>query len=165
MCIMNRTHASLVALSLATLCAAPALAQSKPTPLTRAQVKAELATVQRTGDILADTETGKKANEVNPKLYPPKVSMPARSRSEIKAELADAQRTGDILGNTETDQKLNEIYPGRYPSRMATAGKSRAEVKSDLADARRNGDLLADFETGRTLRDINPSRYAGMGNQ
>jgi hypothetical protein len=37
---------------------------------TREQVKAELAEAQRTGDIIADGESGKKLNELYPSRYP-----------------------------------------------------------------------------------------------
>jgi hypothetical protein len=53
---------------------------------TREQVKAELAEAQRTGDVIANGETGLKLNELSPGRYP----MYARAR-KTGAQSATAQ--------------------------------------------------------------------------
>jgi predicted RNase H-like HicB family nuclease len=98
---------------------------------TRAQVLAELAEAQRTGNILASKDAGdefgsgglKKLNELNPAAYPAKVSEAGKTRAQVLAELAEAQRTGDIVASKDAGdefgasngRKLNEIYPNLYP--------------------------------------------------
>ena len=107
---MNRTYISAITLALATLTAGHAVAQG----LTREQVKAELAEAVRTGDIVVNHETGQKANELNPGLYPAKPVVQGSTREQVKAELREAIRTGDILSNDESGLKLNQQYPQRY---------------------------------------------------
>lgn len=82
---------------------------------TREQVKAELAEAIRTGDIIGNSETGQKLNEMYPGRYPAKPVMAGKTRSEVRAELAEAVRTGDIIVNGETGLKANELSPGAYP--------------------------------------------------
>ena len=79
----------------------------------RAEVNAELAEAQHTGDIV-DAGTGQKLNELYANRYPAKVAAPSRSRAEVKKELFEARRTGDIV-DAGTGQKLNELYTNRYP--------------------------------------------------
>ena len=81
--------------------------------MTREQVLAELAEAKRTGE-LVDAKTGKKLNELNPHLYPAKVSASTVTREQVLAELAEAKRTGDIV-DTKSGRKLNELYPNSYP--------------------------------------------------
>jgi Domain of unknown function (DUF4148) len=63
-----------VALAAAAL--SPAWAQDSA-PKTREQVRAELLEAQRTGDIMADGETGKKLNEGSPMPILPKQAQQA----------------------------------------------------------------------------------------
>ncbi|HEY5582360.1 MAG TPA: DUF4148 domain-containing protein [Rhodoferax sp.] len=63
--------------------------------VTREQVKAELAEAVRTGDVMADGETGRKLNEVFPNGYPAKQVQSSVTREQVKAELAETVRTGD----------------------------------------------------------------------
>lgn len=81
-------------------------AQAATTGKTRAQVLAELADAQRTGDILAGKDTGfdeynsggfKKLNVLNPSLYASNGDAPSKTRVQVQAELSEAQRTGDIV--------------------------------------------------------------------
>lgn len=80
--------------------------------ITRAQVLAELAEAQRTGNIL-DTHTGKMLNELYPSMYPPKPVVQGETRAQVLAELAEAQRTGNML-DAHTGKMLNELYPAIY---------------------------------------------------
>ena len=67
---MNRTAFSALALTVAALVAGPALAQDAPVGKTREQVKAELAEAIRTGNVLADSESGRLMKDVYPNRYP-----------------------------------------------------------------------------------------------
>lgn len=100
---------------------------------TREQVKADLTEAQRTGNVVANGETGVKLNELNPRLYPAKPAVQGKTRAQVKGELAEARSTGDIVGNSRTGEKLNEMYPDRYPPKRVVVGKTRAEVKAELA--------------------------------
>jgi hypothetical protein len=62
---------------------------------TRAQVLAELVEAQRTGDIVADSETGKKLNELYPSQYPAKPAVQGNTRAQVLADLAQAKRSGE----------------------------------------------------------------------
>ena len=84
--------------------------------LSREAVQANLAEAQRTGDVVANGETGAKLNEVFPSNYTTAASQHL-SRDAVKAELREAQRTGDLVANGETSAKLNELFPGRYASK------------------------------------------------
>jgi hypothetical protein len=97
-----------VALAAAAL--SPAWAQDSG-PKTREQVRAELLEAQRTGDIMADGETGKKLNEVFPNAFPAKSSTAGLTREQVKAELVEARRRGDVMVDDESGRKLNELSP------------------------------------------------------
>jgi hypothetical protein len=84
-------------------------------PKTREQVRAELMEAQRSGDIMADGETGKKLNEVFPTAYPAKASTGGMTREQVRSELIDAQRRGDVRVDGESGRKLNELNPQQYP--------------------------------------------------
>ena len=90
-------------------------AKTETHSVTRAQVLAELAEAQRTGDIL-DGHSGKKLNELWPARYPATTATQGPTRAQVLAELAEAKRTGDIL-NDSTGRKLNELFPGLYPAK------------------------------------------------
>ncbi len=92
---MQRTYASILALTLAAFSAGSALAGDAAAPKTREQVKAELAEAIRTGDI-SYGETGQKLNELFPSQYPAKPAVQGKTREQVKAELAEAIRTGQL---------------------------------------------------------------------
>ena len=73
---MNTRITSAIVLALASLSAGHAMAADPSAPKTREQVKAELAEAIRTGDILADVDSGgnRKMNEVYPQRYPLKAA-------------------------------------------------------------------------------------------
>lgn len=137
---MNRKYLSTLTLALAALAAGNALAADAAAPQTRDQVRAELLEAQRTGDILADSESGKKLNELYPSQYPAKVVVQGKTRAQVLAELAEAQRTGDMLANSESGKKLNELYPSQYPAKVAIQWVTRAQVLAELAEAKRSGE-------------------------
>lgn len=114
-------------------------AMAQNAPLTRAEVKAELAEAVRTGNILADGETGLKLNQVNPSRYPAKPGQLGKTRAQVQAELADAIRTGDLVADAETGLRFNEINPSNYPAKPGVPGKSRAQVLAELGEAQRLG--------------------------
>lgn len=94
---MNRKTLSTLTLALAALAAGNALAADAATPKTRAQVLAELAEAQRTGDIVAHGDSGKKLNELYPSQYPAKAATRAYTREQVLAELAQAKRSGEFV--------------------------------------------------------------------
>ena len=113
---MRTTHAATIALLLTSLASGYALAAGTATQgATRAQVLAELAEAQRTGDIV-DAQSGKKLNELHPNLYPAKAVSKGLTREQVQAELAEAKRTGDMV-DAKSGKKLNELYPNLYPNR------------------------------------------------
>ena len=61
---------------------------------TREQVRAELAEARRTGNMMANDESGCLLNEINPSAYPPKPVVPCKTREQVRAELDEAKRTG-----------------------------------------------------------------------
>jgi predicted RNase H-like HicB family nuclease len=163
-----KTRLSVVAIALSTLVAGHALAADPSVAKTREQVRAELVEAQRTGNLIADSETGLRFNQLYPSLYPQAtVAAVGKTRDEVKAELAEAQRNGDLIADSETGQRLNQLYPEQYaasrtsvPAAVVVAqGKTRAEVKAELAEAQRNGDLIADSETGLRFNQLYPNRY------
>jgi len=108
-----------IALALAALVTGHAQAADN-TGKTRAEVLAELADAQRTGDVTIYNGSGQvaKANEVFPSFYPATTSAPGKTRAEVLAELAEAQRTGDVIVFNGSGQvaKANEVFPTFYPA-------------------------------------------------
>ena len=131
--LSNRILLSLI------LAATAGTAMAQNAPLTRAQVQAELAEAVRTGDLLADGETGLKLNEINPSNYPAKPSQMGKTRAQVKAELVEAIRTGDLVADGETGLKQNQINPSNYPAKPTQLGKTRAQVVAETAEASRLG--------------------------
>ena len=85
--------------------------------VSREQVKAELAQAVRSGDMLADGETGLKLNELYPDRYPAKQMQAGLTRVQVKAELAEALRTGDFIVTDEgPTAKCNELHPYMHRS-------------------------------------------------
>lgn len=77
------------------------------------QVKAELTEAIRTGDVLANGDTGLKLNELYPQRYPHAPAAIGASRAQVKAELAEAIRIGDMIADGESGLRLNEEFPQR----------------------------------------------------
>lgn len=134
---MKTSYAAIIALTLSTLAAG--YASAADVGKTRDQVRAELAEAQRTGDIVAFGDSGKKLNELYPSRYPAQAVVQGKTRAQVLAELAEAQRTGDIVADSESGKKLNELYPSRYPAK-ATQTNTRAQVLAELAQAKRSGE-------------------------
>ena len=139
---MNRSTFSAIALTVAALAASNAIAADASAPKTREQVKAELAQAVRTGDIVANGETGQKAHEMFPGLYPAKPAVQGKTREQVQAELAQAIRTGDVMVNGETGLTARELAPAQYPAQSSAPTKTREQVKAELVQAVRNGDLV-----------------------
>lgn len=138
---MKTSYAAILAITLSTLATGYAsAADGTAIGKTRDQVRAELADAQRTGDIYANDNSGKKLNELRPDLYPAKVVGQGKTRDQVRAELADAQRTGDILAFGDSGQKLNELYPSQYPTKAAEQGKTREQVLAELVQAQHSGE-------------------------
>lgn len=157
---MNRTQLSAIVLAVAALAGTSAMAADAAAPKTRDQVKAELAEAIRTGNMVVDGESGKKANEAFPGLYPAPTVAAGKTRAEVKAELAAAVRSGDIfVVSGDTVQRANELYPQRYPAKPVAQGKTREQVKAERAEAVRTGDIVADNESGLKLKQLYPQRY------
>lgn len=97
-----------------------ALSAQADTGLTRAQVKAELAEAQRTGNV-PDYETGRMLNELFPGAYP-QVVRPARlTRAQVKAD-TQVQATGDIEMDTLAQRNADSLAHGQQRIDRATAG-------------------------------------------
>lgn len=160
------TRLSVVAIALSTLVAGHAFAADPAAAKTREQVRAELAQAVRSGDLIADGETGARFNQVSPHLYAQPVAV-AKSRAEVQAELRDAQARGELIADGETGARFNEVAPAQYAAvrtpapAVATAavGKTREQVKAELAEAQANGELIADGETGTKFNQLYPNRY------
>jgi hypothetical protein len=84
--------------------------------VTRAQVKAELAEAIRTGNMLANDDSGLKLNELHPQHYPAAAVKSTLTRAEVKAELATAIRTGNMPANDDSGLMLNQVHPHFYPA-------------------------------------------------
>ena len=74
---------------------------------TREQVRAELTRATRYGEIVANSESSLKGNEMNPGLYAATPAKASLSREQVKLELAQATRSGDIMGSGELSMKRN----------------------------------------------------------
>ncbi len=142
---MNRSYLCAIAVAFAALSAGQVMAADASAPITRDQVKAELAQAIRTGDMLADGVTGQKMNERFPGRYPAKAAVQGKTRAQVKAELAEAIRTGDMLAAGVTGQKMNERFPGRYPAKTAVQGKTRDQVNAEVIEAVRSGAMPVHF--------------------
>ena len=113
---MKTSQLTTIALLVATLGSGYAVAADTASQgVTRAQVLAELADAQRTGDIM-DYQSGKKLNELHPQLYPAKAAVQGATREQVQNELIEAKRTGDIV-DSKSGKKLNELYPQLYPAK------------------------------------------------
>ena len=137
---MNRKTLSVLSLSLAALVAGNAFAADASAPKTRDQVRAELLQAQRTGDILAQGDSGKLLNELYPSQYPAKVVAQGKTREQVQTELVEAQRTGNIMAQGNSGKLLNEVYPSQYPAKAVAQGATRAQVVAELEHSQHSGD-------------------------
>jgi hypothetical protein len=153
---MNITRTTVSLLLLAAL-GTTTQAQSEKT---REQVKAELAEAIRTGDVIANGESGLKLNELYPQRYPHAAAAAGATRAQVTGELAEAIRTGNMIAAGEGGLKLNEEFPQRYPAVAVAVGKTRDQVKAETAEAIRTGDMIAAGESGLKLNQLNPQHYA-----
>jgi hypothetical protein len=147
------------------LAAAAGTTMAQNEPLTRDQVKAELAEAIRTGDLPAGNGIDLKLYQVNPSNYPAKPNAVGKTRDQVKAELAEAIRTGNIVGDSETGAKLNQMVPSRYPAVSTPLGKSRAQVAAETVEARRLGLLEAgdrEYPKIATTEQVEQMRRAGL---
>jgi hypothetical protein len=83
--------------------------------VTRAQVKAELVEAIRTGNMLANDDSGRTLKQVRPDLYPAQAPS-SLTREQVKAELAEAIRTGNMPANDDSGLMLNQVHPHFYPA-------------------------------------------------
>ncbi len=158
---MNRNAFSLAALAAATLLAGSALAADASGPLTREQVRAQLAEAHRTGDIVVDVDTGLKLNQQYPDLFPKRAAAASTvSREQVRAELARASSRGEMVVDVDTGRTARQTWPDLYPQQPVMAQtRTRAEVRAELAEAERNGELVADVDTGVTYKQRYPQVY------
>jgi len=79
------------------------LSASLASTKTSAEVQAEFAEAQRTGDIVANgsrgSNSGKKLNELYPDRYPAKPAVQAKTSEQVLDELAQAKRNGELFAN------------------------------------------------------------------
>jgi hypothetical protein len=150
-----RTTVSILVLAVA---AGPVFAQDAAAAKTREQVRAELLEAQRTGDVMADGETGRKLNELYPRSFPASTTAQARARTEVRAELLEAQRRGDLMSFGDSESAFTQRYPG---SASATSGLTRAEVKAQVLEAQRRGDLMMSGDSGSSFNGAYPYRPRG----
>lgn len=139
---MTRTHNAALALALSALFAGQAMAAGTDAPLTRDQVKAELAEAVRTGNVVTG-ESSDRLNEQFPQLYPQQASSTV-TRAQVQAELAEAIRAGNVLVG-ESSAKLNEVLPQNY-AQQNVAGKSREQVHAEVVEAAARGQLYRHIE-------------------
>lgn len=146
-----RTTVSILALAVA---AVPVFAQDAAAAKTREQVRAELLEAQRTGDVMADGESGMRLNELYPRNFPASTTAQGRARTEVRSELLEAQRRGELMSFGDSESAFTQRYPGSTP---ATSGMTRAEVKAQLLDAQRRGELMTS-DSGSTINGAYPYR-------
>jgi hypothetical protein len=80
-----------------------------------------LAAAQRSGDVVANGETGLTLAELNPTRYGARTTVATKSRAEVIAELNEARRNGDLFIGGEAGLTLRDVSPRRYVS--APAGR------------------------------------------
>jgi hypothetical protein len=130
--------------------------------LTRAQVRADLAQAQRSGDIEASGDLGRTLREVSPDRYPAAAASTSLTRGDVAAQLQEARRNGELpVGDTGLTQY--DIAPKNFPSHAAAQGKTREQVQAELAEAIRTGDIVSNNEMGERLNEMYPERYASAG--
>jgi ribosomal protein L30E len=141
---MTRTHSYTIAAAFVSLFTVQATAASNGAPVTRKQVRAELAEAVRTGNVILG-ESSLRLNEQFPQNYPLQQNVPSKSREQVKAELAQAIRTGNI-SEGESGQKLNEQFPNQFPAQENIASKTHEQVNAELVEAISTGHIGAYIE-------------------
>jgi hypothetical protein len=157
----SRTTFALLALA-ATLTVGTAQAQTAQAGKTRDEVRAELAQAMRTGNVMANGESGLTLRELFPQRYPATATAPGLTRAQVTGELEEARRTGDLIAGGESGLRLNELNPQAYPPKFAGLGTTRAQVQAELREAVRTGNMLASGEAGLLLKELYPQRYANV---
>lgn len=136
---MISKNISTVAIALSALFAGQAIAADVNNgPLTRAQVKAELAEAVSTGQIF-DNATDQYINS------PVVGEGIAKTRAQVQAELAQAHQDGIVFDATN-DRFVNNKTPN------PAAAKTRAEVQAELAEAVSKGEIF-DAARDRLLKN------------
>lgn len=107
---MTRNQVSSLALAFSTLFTSHVMAADN-SPVTRAQVNAELAEAVRTGNVMA-SDTGELMKDVFPQSYPAEPSSTV-TRAQVRVELAEANRTGNVLVG-DIGHRFNEVFPERW---------------------------------------------------
>ena len=145
-----KTRLSVIAIALSALVAGHAMAADQVVSKTREQVRAELIEAQRTGNIVADGETGMLLKDLYPSQYPkqagavraeapaaaPAVAAQGKTRAQVRAELAEAQASGNLIADGETGARFKDLYPSQYPTQATVQAKSRDDVRAELVNSR-----------------------------
>lgn len=147
-----------IALAFAGLLGSAAHAQ---TGSTREQVQAEFAEAVRSGNIVANGETGLTLRELYPQRYPA-APVAGITRAQVLAEFEQARRSGDVLAAGEAGLPLKQLNPAAYPSKAVVHARTRAQVQAELREAIRTGSVLAGGESGLPLNQLYPERYADV---
>lgn len=129
-----RNSASILILSLTAAFAGHALAAEPTTGLTRAQVLAELAEAQRTGNIV-DGESSMPRNALYPQQYPAQPQAEGKTRAQVIAELEQARASGEMMYLEDTGMQMKSL-----PNSQGKA-LTRAEVVADMQKARAAGQM------------------------
>ena len=112
-------------ITLVLLLAAFASVASAQEAKTRAQVKAELAAAIRDGDMIVAGDSGLRAKDVSPGLYPADPVVAGKTRGEVKAELALAIRDGDMMAAGDSGLTEYQLEPQRYAHQRAIDAATR----------------------------------------
>lgn len=107
---MTRNQISSIALALGTLFTGHVMAAENG-PVTRAQVKAELAEAVRTGNVIVG-DTGQLMKDVFPQNYPAHTPSTV-TRAQVRAEQAEANRTGNESAG-DIGHRFHEVFPERW---------------------------------------------------
>jgi len=127
-------------------------------PLTREQVKAELAQAIHDGNVITG-DSGETQAQLYPWAYPQASKAQGLTREQVLAELKRAQRDGDIEVG-DSGLTLAQLYPQEYPHPNAATALTREQVKAELARAIRDGDLPPTGDSEQTLAQQFPDVYA-----
>lgn len=132
---MTRTQASAAAIALSTLFAGSAMA-ADTAPITRAQVKTELAASVAAGNVIIN-ESGELMNQAFPHNY---AAQPAStvSSAQVQAELAEAVRNGEMIVD-ESGATQRQVFAANYGGNQTVASKSREQVVAEQAEAQAAG--------------------------
>jgi hypothetical protein len=114
---MKASYAATLVFALATVTAGQAMANesdntnyanaSVSVGKSRDQVRAELVQARRTGDIVANFETGASFKEQSPGNYPGAPVAQSLTREQVRTELVHAQHSGEVMASFELGPKFN----------------------------------------------------------